>query len=47
MWVPTYYVMARCKAKAWTTTEVTTFYSGEVLRATSTERCKKKGSKKK
>ncbi|MGA9373385.1 MAG: hypothetical protein WBV53_16145 [Solirubrobacterales bacterium] len=45
--VPTYYVMARCKAKAWTTTEVTTFYSGEVLRATSTEKCHKKGSKKK
>ncbi len=45
--VPTYYFMARCKAKAWTTTEVTTFYSGEVLRATSTEKCKKKGSKKK
>ncbi|HKH40822.1 MAG TPA: hypothetical protein VKA41_03115 [Solirubrobacterales bacterium] len=47
--VPTYYVMARCKAKnrTWSTTETTTFYSGEVLSASSSGKCKVKGSKKK
>jgi hypothetical protein len=39
----TFYVMARCgKKKKWTTTERTTFYSGETLSATSTQRCKQK-----
>src|SRR5919106_4153442 len=47
--VPTFYVMARCKAKKrrWSTTETTTFYSGEVLSASSRGKCKVKGAKKK
>ena len=42
--VPTFYVMARCKSKKrrWSTTETTTFYSGEVLSASSTGKCKPK-----
>jgi hypothetical protein len=45
----TFYVMARCKSKnrTWSTTETTTFYSGEVLSASSSGKCKVKGSKKK
>jgi hypothetical protein len=39
----TFYVMARCgRKKKWSTTERTTFYSGETLSATSTQRCKQK-----
>ncbi len=38
----TYYVMARCKKKKWSTTERTTFYSGETLSASSTGKCKKR-----
>jgi hypothetical protein len=38
----TFYVMARCKKKMWSTTERTTFYSGEALSASSSQRCKKK-----
>jgi hypothetical protein len=38
----TFYVMARCKKKRWSTTERTTFYSGETLSASSSQRCKKK-----
>ncbi|HSD25574.1 MAG TPA: hypothetical protein VLB79_14735 [Solirubrobacterales bacterium] len=45
--VPSYYVMARCKKKTWSTSETTTFYSGEVLSASSTGKCKVKGAKKK
>jgi hypothetical protein len=37
----TFYVMARCKKKKWSTTETTNFYSGETLSASSTGRCKK------
>jgi hypothetical protein len=45
----TFYVMARCKSKkrTWSTTETTTFYSGEVLSASSRGKCKVKGAKKK
>jgi hypothetical protein len=45
----TFYVMARCKSKkrTWSTTETTTFYSGEVLSASSSGKCKVKGAKKK
>jgi len=39
----TFYVMARCgKKKKWSTTETTTFYSGETLSASSKQRCKQK-----
>src|SRR5262249_7615027 len=38
-----FYFMARCKTGKWSTTETTTFYSGEVLSATGTQTCKKKG----
>jgi hypothetical protein len=42
-----WYVMARCgKKKKWSTTETTTFYSGESFSATSTQKCKQKKSKK-
>jgi len=37
-----FYVMARCKKKTWKTTEVTHFYSGETLSASSAEKCKQK-----
>ncbi|MGA9371855.1 MAG: hypothetical protein WBV53_08405 [Solirubrobacterales bacterium] len=43
----TYYVMARCKSKKWVNREATTFYSGETLSASSKQKCKQKGSKKK
>ena len=45
----TFYVMARCKSKKrkWSTTETTTFYSGEVFSASSSGKCKVKGAKKK
>jgi hypothetical protein len=43
-----WYVMARCgKKKKWSTTETTSFYSGETFSATSTQKCKQKKSKKK
>jgi hypothetical protein len=42
----TYYVMARCKTGKWSTTEVTNFYSGETLSASSSGKCKVKGAKK-
>jgi hypothetical protein len=38
----TFYVMARCRKKRWRTTETTTFYSGEVLSASSSGKCKQK-----
>src|SRR5918996_6278253 len=38
----TFYVMARCKKKKWSTTETTTFYSGEVFSASSSMKCKQK-----
>jgi hypothetical protein len=39
----TFYVMARCgKKKKWSTTETTSFYSGESLSASSTQRCQVK-----
>lgn len=39
----TYYVMARCaKKKKWTNSESTSFYSGETLSASSTQKCKQK-----
>ncbi|MGA8218938.1 MAG: hypothetical protein WB771_10250 [Solirubrobacterales bacterium] len=44
---PVFYVMARCKKKRWKTSESTNFYSGETLSASSSEKCKQKGSKKK
>jgi hypothetical protein len=37
-----WYVMARCKKKKWSTTETTSFYSGETLSASSSQKCKKK-----
>jgi hypothetical protein len=41
-----FYVMARCKKKKWSTTEVTNFYSGESFSASSSQKCKQKPSKK-
>jgi hypothetical protein len=46
-----FYVMARCagnkkKAQKWSTTETTTFYNGQTLTASSTQKCKQKKSKK-
>jgi hypothetical protein len=38
----TFYVMARCKKKKWSTTETTNFYSGETFSASSTGKCKKR-----
>jgi hypothetical protein len=38
----TFYVMARCKQKRWSTTATTSFYSGETLSASSTGKCKKR-----
>jgi hypothetical protein len=43
----TWYVQARCKKGKWSTTETTSFYSGETLSATATQKCKQKKSKKK
>jgi hypothetical protein len=44
---PTFYVMARCKKKSWTTSATNTFYNGQTLSASSSEKCKAKGGKKK
>jgi hypothetical protein len=44
---PTYFVMARCKKKKWVNTETTTFNDGTSITATSVQKCKAKGSKKK
>ena len=44
---PVFYVMARCKKKKWRTNESTHFYSGETLGASSAQKCKAKGGKKK
>ena len=41
-----YYVSARCKKKRWTSSESTTFYSGETLSASATQRCKQGSAKK-
>ncbi len=41
----TSYVMARCGKRKWSTTETTTFYSGESLSAGSTQPCKQKPAK--
>lgn len=38
----TYYVSARCKKGKWTNSESTSFYSGETLSASSTQKCKQK-----
>jgi hypothetical protein len=38
--------MARCKKKKWSNSEQTHFYSGETLSASSSQKCKPKGSKK-
>jgi hypothetical protein len=43
----TFYVMARCKKKKWSTSEVTNFYSGETFSASSSMKCKQKKKKKK
>ena len=43
----TFYVMARCKKKKWTNSESTSFYSGETLSASASQKCKQKKSKKK
>ena len=43
---PTFYVMARCRKKKWRTREFTQFYSGETLSASSAQKCKAKGGKK-
>jgi hypothetical protein len=41
-----FYVMARCKKKSWNISETTTFYNGQSLSASSTQRCKGTGGKK-
>ena len=38
----TFYVMARCKKKKWTTSVSSNFYSGETLSASSQQKCKQK-----
>jgi hypothetical protein len=38
----TFYVMARCKKKKWTTSTTSNFYSGETTSASSTQKCKQK-----
>jgi hypothetical protein len=38
----TFFVMARCKKGKWTNSESTSFYSGETLSASSTQKCKQK-----
>jgi hypothetical protein len=43
----TYYFMGRCPKKVNSTTETTTFYSGETLSATASQRCKQTKPKKK
>jgi hypothetical protein len=43
----TYYFMGRCPKKVNSTTETTTFYSGETLSATASQKCKQTRSKKK
>jgi hypothetical protein len=42
----TWYFMARCPKKVNSTTETTTFYSGEVLSATGSQKCKQTKPKK-
>jgi hypothetical protein len=42
----TFYLMARCKSKKWTVTESTSWYSGETMSASSTQKCKQKKAKK-
>jgi hypothetical protein len=37
-----FYVMARCKKKKWSTTATNTFYNGLTLSASSSQKCKKK-----
>jgi hypothetical protein len=41
-----FYVMARCKKGKWSTTETTTFYNGQTLSASSSQKCKAKKKKK-
>ena len=43
---PVFYVMARCKKKKWVNSETTTFNTGQTITASSTQKCKQKGSKK-
>jgi hypothetical protein len=43
----TFYFMARCPKKVNSTTETTTFYSGETLSATASQKCKQTKPKKK
>ncbi len=45
--VPTYYVMARCKKKKWSTSATNFFYNGQTLTASTSQKCKAKGKKKK
>jgi hypothetical protein len=42
----TYYVMGRCNKRVSSTTATTTFYSGETLSATASQKCKQTKSKK-
>jgi hypothetical protein len=43
----TYFLMARCgKNRTWSETETTTFYSGELLSATSTQMCRERRTRK-
>lgn len=38
----TFYVMARCKKKKWNTSATNTFYNGQTLSASSSQKCKQK-----
>jgi hypothetical protein len=38
----TFYVMARCKKKKWSTSATDTFYNGQTLSASSSQKCKQK-----
>lgn len=41
----TFYLMARCRGKSWTVNESTSWYSGETLNGSATQKCAKKGGK--
>jgi len=40
--VAQFYVSARCKKKKWTNSEFTSFYNGQTLAASATQKCKQK-----
>jgi hypothetical protein len=42
----TFYVMARCKKKKWATSATNTFYNGQTLSASTSQKCKQKKKKK-